>query len=170
VDFVSFHNWNYHPSFVRNVLINEYGFRATRALLMSPEGVPWQPSYHWKHQAGTFEGLVTASVPVVWQEEVEGTTDEEKVAWMVQTAGTHIDYVFLPDDTTIDFMEKYISNNFINTKVRAIKKGLLQTGEWEKLGTPLAITDFERVQLYSNRRSPLQVHLPGAPGNIVYHP
>ncbi len=159
VDFVAFHNWNYHPSFIRNVFINEYGYRASRAFLMSPEGVRWQPSYTWKHQEGTFEGMVTASVELVWQEEVEGSTDEEKVAWMVSAAGTHIDYVFLPDDSTIDFMEKYISANFINTKVRAIKARLLATGDWEKIGTPLAITDFERVQLYTNRRRSVQAQL-----------
>ena len=152
VDFVAFHNWNYHPSFIRNVLINEYGFRASRSFLVSPEGIRWQPSYVWKHQQGTYEGLVTASVALVWQEEVEGATDEEKIDWMVKTAGKDIDYVFLPDDETIDFMEKYIAANFINTKVRAIKKRLLETGEWEKIGPPLAITDFERVQLYTKRR------------------
>jgi hypothetical protein len=152
VDFVSFHNWNYHPSFIRNVLIDEYGYRASRTVLLSPEGIQWMPSRVWKHQEGTFEGLVTASVELVWQEEVPGVTDDEKIDWMVGTAGKDIDYVFLPDDRTIDFMEKYISFNFINTKVRTIKKRLLETGEWEKIGTPLAITDFECVQLYTKRR------------------
>jgi hypothetical protein len=151
-DFVSFHNWNYHPSFIRNVLINEYGYRPSRLVLVSPEGIRWQSSRNWKHQQGTLEGLVTASVALVWQEEVPGDTDDEKIDWMVTTAGKDIDYVFLPDDKTIDFMEKYIAANFINTKVRAIKKRLLDTGDWEKLGTPLAITDFERVQLYTKRR------------------
>ena len=79
---------------------------------------------------------------------------------MVSAAGTHIDYVFLPDDSTIDFMEKYISANFINTKVRAIKARLLATGDWEKIGTPLAITDFESAsQLYTNRRRSVQAQL-----------
>ena len=152
VDFVAFHNWNYHPSFIRNVLINEYGYRPSRLYLVSPEGILWQPSRVWKHQEGTFEGLVTASVALVWQEEVDGNTDEEKIDWMVRTAGKDIDYVFLPDEKTIDFMEKYIAANFINTKVRAIKRRLLDTGDWETIGTPLDITDFERVQLYTKRR------------------
>jgi hypothetical protein len=91
-------------------------------------------------------------VALVWQEDVEGSTDEEKIEWMLRTARKDIDYIFIPDDATIDFMEKYIAHNFINTKVRAIKKRFLDSGEWETLGTPLAITDFERVQLYSKRR------------------
>jgi len=173
VDFVSFHNWNYHPSFVRNVLINEYGYRAERNFLMSLNGVRWQPSYRWKRHSGTFEGMVTTNVVRVWDDEFEGTTDEEKIDWLVQAAGRDLDYVFLPDDTTIDFMEKYISNNFINTKVRAIKNRLFETGDWEELGTPLAITDFERVQLYSRRdRNSQQTQLPtkSEDGGLIFLP
>jgi hypothetical protein len=152
VDFVAFHNWYFHPYFVRNVLINEYGYRASRWSLLSPEGIPWEPYHAWKHSEASYELLFTASVPLVWQEEVVGATDEEKIDWIYRTALENIDYVFIPDDATIDFMEKYIGGNFINTKTRSIKKRFLDSGDWEKLGSPLAITDFERVQLYTRRR------------------
>jgi hypothetical protein len=152
VDFVTFYNWNYHPYFIRNVLINEYGYRAARWSLVSPEGIRWEPYHVWKHSEASYELPFTASVALVWQEEVAGTTDDEKIDWMYRTALKDINYVYFPDDATIDFMEKYIAANFINTKVRAIKSRFLSTGDWEKLGTPLAITDFERVQLYSKRR------------------
>jgi hypothetical protein len=152
VDFVAIHNWNFHPDFVRNVLINEYGYRASRWSLVSPEGIPWEPFHVWKHLEASYQLPFTSNVALVWQEDVEGSTDEEKIEWMLRTARKDIDYIFIPDDATIDFMEKYIAHNFINTKVRAIKKRFLDSGEWETLGTPLAITDFERVQLYSKRR------------------
>jgi hypothetical protein len=152
VDFVAIHNWNFHPDFVRNVLINEYGFRPSRWFLMSPEGIPWEPFHFWKHWESSYEWPFTANVALVWQEDVAGLTDDEKMEWLVSTAGKDIDYVFIPDDTTIDFMEKYIAHNFINTKTRSIKKRFLDSGEWEELGAPLAITDFERVQLYAKRR------------------
>jgi hypothetical protein len=164
VDFVTFYNWNYHPYFVRNVLINEYGFRAARWSLVSPDGIRWEPYHVWKHSEASYELPFTASVELVWQEEIAGATDDEKIAWMYRMALKDIDYVYFPDDATIDFMEKYIAVNFINTKVRAIKARFLNTGDWEKIGTPLAITDFERVQLYSKRRSSLQAQAPPVPG------
>ena len=83
---------------------------------------------------------------------VEGPTDAQKIEWLLSEARQQIDYVFIPDETTIAFMEKYIAHNFINTKVRAIRKRFLESGEWEKIGAPLAITDFERVELYAKRR------------------
>jgi hypothetical protein len=152
VDFVAIHNWNYHPDFVRNVLIHEYGYRASRWSLISPEGIPWEPFHVWKHLEASYQLPFTSNVALVWQEDVEGATDEDKIEWMLRTAAKDIDYIFMPDDDTIEFMEKYIAHNFINTKVRRIKKRFLDSGEWEKIGTPLAITDFERVELYAKRR------------------
>jgi hypothetical protein len=152
VDFVALHNWNYHPDFVRNVLINEYGYRASRWFMVSPEGIPWEPFHVWKHLEASYQLPFTSNVAVVWREDVEGSTDEEKIEWMLRTARRDIDYLFIPDDATIDFMEKYIGHNFINTKVRSIKNRFLDSGEWEAIGTPMAITDFERVQLYTKRR------------------
>jgi hypothetical protein len=152
VDFVAFHSWNFHPFFMRNVLINEYGYRSSRWFLVSPEGIPWEPVHVWKHSEDSYELPFTASDASFWDDDVAGTTDAEKIESAYQTAQKDIDYVFLPDDATIDFMEQYIAHNFINTKVRTIKKRFLDSGEWEKIGTPLAITDFERVQLYTKRR------------------
>lgn len=153
VNFVTVHNWNFHVQFVRNVLINEYGYRAVNRSLVSPEGIPWERE--WRYNLGHLEGYdvpFAATVPLIWEQQVEGTSDAEKIEWLLSLARQEIDYVFIPDETTIDFMEKYISHNLINTKVRAIRKLFLESQEWEKIGTPLAITDFERVELYAKRR------------------
>lgn len=147
-DFVTLHNWNFHPDFVRNVLIHEYGYRAARWSLISPEGVPWDSFHVWKHQEASYGLPFTANVALIWRGEIPGETDDEKIGWLLATARKDIDYIFIPDDSTIDFMEKYIAHNFINTKVRKVKKAFLESGEWQKIGTPLAITDFERVELY----------------------
>jgi hypothetical protein len=93
-----------------------------------------------------------ATVPLIWDKVVEGTDDAQKIDWLLSEARSEIDYVFIPDEHTIDFVEKYIAHNLINTKVRAIRKRFLESGEWEKIGPPLAITDFERVELYAKRR------------------
>jgi hypothetical protein len=151
VDFVTFHNWNYHPYFIRNVLINEYGFQSSRWSLVSPEGILWEPFHKFTHTEASYEFPFTASVPVVWQEDVQGGTDAQKIDWMYDISMKNIDYVFFPDDATIDFMERYIPHNFINTKVRAIRKRFLDAGTWVEIGTPLAITDSEKVQLYGKK-------------------
>ncbi len=152
VDYVSIHNWNLQTQFVRNVLLNEYGFKALRWHMLSPEGIPWQPYRMTRHKETSYELPFAPPVLLDWNDEIPGSSDEEKIEWLYQTAVRDIDYVFMPDDKTIDFMEKYISHIFINTKVRAIKKRFLASGEWEVLGGPLAITDFETVELYIKRK------------------
>jgi hypothetical protein len=152
VDFVTLHNWNFHVQFVRNVLINEYGYRAMHRSMVSPEGIVWEREWRYigRHVEG-YDVPFAATVPLIWEREVEGSGDREKIEWLLSEANREIDYVFIPDETTIDFMEKYIAHNFINTKVRAIRKRFLESQEWERIGTPLAITDFERVELYAKR-------------------
>jgi hypothetical protein len=155
VDFVTLHNWNFQVQFVRNVLINEYGYREVRPSMLSPEGVTWMRQHVWDYnRLEGFDIPFNATVPLIWDKVVEGTGDAQKIEWLLSEARNEIDYVFIPDEATIDFMEKYISHNFINTKVRAIRKRFLESGEWKKIGTPLAITDFERVELYARRLQP----------------
>jgi hypothetical protein len=153
VDFVTLHNWNFHPQFLRSVLLNDYGYRSSREATFSPEGIPWvrEHLYKWKSLEGSYEMPFTAAVPLVWQEQVAGADDAEKIDWLLSEARSKLDYVFIPDEETITFMEKYIAHNFINTKVRAIRKRFLESGEWERLGPPLEVTDVERVEMYKKR-------------------
>ena len=150
VDFVTAHNWNFHPQFLRSVLLNEYGYTAGELVTMSPEGIPWlrEGLYKTPSLEYNYEMPFTAAVPLVWQEQVKGANDAEKIEWMLSEARANLDYIFFPDEPTIDFMEKYISHNYINTKTRAIRKRFLESGEWERVGEPLAVTEVERVEMY----------------------
>jgi hypothetical protein len=153
VDFVTAHNWNFHPQFLRSVLLNEYGYLSGELRLLSPEGTPWirEGLYRSDSLEYNYEMPFTAAVPLVWQQQVHGATDAEKVEWLLGEARTHLDYIFFPDEPTIDFMEKYISGNYINTKTRAIRKRFLESGEWERMGEPLVVTEVERVEMYRKR-------------------
>ena len=66
-------------------------------------------------------------------------------------AHNDVDYMLFPDDPTIDVLERVVPYNFINLKVRAIKKRFLESGEWVPLGGLLEITRQERVQIYAKR-------------------
>ena len=151
VDFVTAHNWNFHPQFLRNVLLNEYRYQAGKRWTMSPEGIPWVREGLYKSDSleYSYEMPFTAAVPLVWREQVQGASDAEKVEWLLNQARINLDYIFLPDEPTIEFMEKYISHNYINTKTRAIRKRFLESGEWERVGVPLVVTDVERVEMYA---------------------
>jgi hypothetical protein len=66
-------------------------------------------------------------------------------------AGCYIDYYFLPDDRSIDWMEKDRPGNFINTKMRGLKAKLLASGLWQPVGEPLVASENETVILYARR-------------------
>jgi hypothetical protein len=154
VDFVSAHNWNFHPQFVRSVLLNEYGYSAAERVTISPEGIPWVREGLYKSPDFDYNYIMpfTAEVPLIWQNQVKGSTDAEKIEWLLAEARANLDYIFLPDEPTITFMEKYISHIYINTKTRAIRKRFLESGEWERMGEPLVVTNLERVELYRKRK------------------
>jgi hypothetical protein len=153
VDFVTAHNWNFHPQFLRSVLLNDYGYTMVGSVTLSPEGIPWlrEGLYKTSGLQYNYEMPFTAAVPLVWQEQVKGSSDAEKIEWMLVEARANLDYVFFPDEPTIDFMEKYIAHNYINTKTRAIRKRFLESGEWERVGEPLVVTEVERVEMYRKR-------------------
>ncbi len=153
VDFVTAHSWNFHPQFLRNMLLNDYGYLFTKRSMISPEGTPWTREN--LYQAETFqynyETPFTAAVPLVWQQQVMGANDAEKIEWLFSEARKQLDYIFLPDEPTITFMEKYIAHSYINTKTRAIRKWFLESGEWERIGEPLVVSELETVEMYAKK-------------------
>ena len=86
-----------------------------------------------------------------WDHEIKGRNDEEKIQWLVDSARKSVDYVLLPDDASISFLERAMAHNFINTKVRRFKQVLLATGDWEPLGQPMAGGNNEVAELYRRR-------------------
>ena len=126
---------------LRNVLYYEFHGVDSRGGILVPEGVTFHCDYHPKF-SGTAE--------INWTDELPGKTDEEKVDYLADLANREIDYMFLPDDKTIDFLERDMKHNYINTKVRRIKIRLLETGNWKQIGPPLVADEFETVMLYVN--------------------
>lgn len=127
---------------LRSVLVFEYG-AAPRNNALTYGGVAFRPE-----DTGAF----STTVPVSWERDVAGRNDEEKLATLVFLASRDLDYIFLPDARSLDWLEKNRAFNFANTKTRAVKTRLLATGQWEPLGEPLVASPNETVQLYRKRR------------------
>ncbi len=127
---------------LRSVLVFEFG-AAPRNNALTYGDVTFRAE-----DTGQFGPAVRAS----WDRDVAGRNDEEKLATLVSLASKDLDYVFLPDARSLDWLEKNRAFNFANTKTRALKSRLLATGQWEPLGEPLVASANETVQLYRRRR------------------
>jgi len=88
-----------------------------------------------------------AAVPVEWND-LQGESSEEKLDELVEDARKNIDYLILPTDLTLGFLETKVSHNYINQFSRAFKTKVLATGLWEPLGEPVVNSTKEVVQIY----------------------
>ncbi len=140
ISFETAHVWNFEVSYLKNVLLFDFGATADGPAVSTPDGTVW------RMPEANFFG---AAVPVVWRE-IPGSDDATKVEWLSQAAQRELDYIFLPTPRTIDVLEQHIAHNYINLKVRAIRARFLESGEWRPVGPPISITNEETVQLYAN--------------------
>jgi len=140
--FATAHIVDFDALSLRSVLVFEYG-AAPRNNAMTYGGVAFRAE-----DTGAF----STAVRVSWERDVAGRNDEEKLATLVSLASRDLDYIFLPDARSLDWLEKNRAFNFANTKTRALKTRLLATGQWEPLGEPLVASPNETVQLYRKRQ------------------
>jgi hypothetical protein len=85
----------------------------------------------------------TPAVAVDWQTQTVGATDE-----VARLAGEKFDCLFIPDDATAVMLERDRSQRFMNAKLRAVKRALLNTGLWERHGPLLDFRSNEKVEFY----------------------
>jgi hypothetical protein len=94
----------------------------------------------------------TPAVPVDWQRLTTGGAEEERIQYLVKVAQNRLDCFFLPDDPTVELVERERPFFFMNTKVRAVKKALLATGTWERYGPLLDVRLGEKMEFYRRTR------------------
>ena len=140
--FVTAHLMDFQASALRNVLVFDLGATPRKGLYTLPDGLRLRCDH---------EDRFSAAVPLSWNRELPGATDDEKIRRLVELANREIDYFFLPDEASVAWMEKNRTFNFVNTKMRALKAALLATGRWEAVGEPLVATPMETVTLYARR-------------------
>ena len=138
----------FHQCSFDNVLIYEYGGTPrNNGEIKLPSG----PLYVFPGQV--FFG---ASQPGDWDRDFPGKSDSARMDTVTSMAIGTADYLLLPTGQALDFLEQHRSFNFINEKVRELKRRLLATGLWVRLGDPVAISPDESIEVYSriaNRRS-----------------
>ena len=139
--FATVHIVDFGESLIRNVLVFEFG------------AIPHGGNYLYRGVTYRADdaGLFNAAVPLTWQANVKGRTDEEKMDTLVSLAERDLDYLFLLDEKSLDWAEKNRAFNFINSKSRVLKQRLLATGRWEQVGDPLVVSSYETVMLYRKR-------------------
>ncbi len=95
---------------------------------------------------GIFSGVVADAN---W-EALAGAT-QEKLDGLLSYADKSMDYVIVPDDSTIDFLEEKIAFNIINQHQRYLKAHIVQGGNWVPVTEVIENGKHERVTIYRNR-------------------
>ncbi|MEO8662089.1 MAG: hypothetical protein ABI693_26730, partial [Bryobacteraceae bacterium] len=142
VSFATAHSVGFSEGALRNVLVYDFG-ATLQGTDYVYDGIHFRVDHNWEF---------APVVPLTWENDIAGATDDAKLTTLVNFALNDIDYFFLPDQPSLDWMEKNVSNYFINTKARAFQQRLLATGRWRPLGPPLVESPHEIVQLF--RKSP----------------
>ena len=138
--FLTSHLSDFQATAIRNVLIYDFGAQPKENALSLPDGLTL---------ASDYEGVFSPAVPIAWAE-VPGANDDAKFAHLAAQANKHVHFFFLPDDASIDWMEFHLPYNYINVKIRRLKRDVLASGMWTKTGPSLRITNNEAVDLYLN--------------------
>lgn len=130
----------FHSCALTNVLIYEYGgMPGDDGAIHLPEG-----SRYFFPQSDVF----TAAERGVWDRNLPGEDDKGRMNRLTSIAMQTANYLLLPTDPTLSFLEQTQAGFFINTKVRELKRRLLHTGAWAELGTPIAISPNESIETY----------------------
>lgn len=124
---------------IQNVLTFEYHGRIEGGGVRDPHGILFTVDEAQRY---------TAAVPVDWERNADGKTDQQKIAGLVKLANQKFDYLFLPDDATAEMLERDRAYFFMNTKVRALKSQLLKTGAWQLTGPLLDMRLSEKIEIY----------------------
>ncbi len=95
---------------------------------------------------GIFSGVVADAN---W-EALEGAT-QQKLDGLLGYADKTLDYVIVPDDSTIKFLEEKIAFNIINQHQRYLTNHIVNGGNWLPVTETIENGQHERVTIYRNR-------------------
>jgi hypothetical protein len=142
IKFTSIHLWYYHAAFIRDALIHEYSGRSLPERIVLPDGTSF---------VAYKDGDYAAATKLDW-ERWPGQDDAAKAERLVADAKANLDYIIMPDDETVNNVEREIPHNYANLVLRRVKKGLIDSGDWKPIGDKLRISPPEAVQIYARVR------------------
>ena len=86
---------------------------------------------------------------------IPGATDAERIDHLVKTANSSIDYIFIPSDATLTWLETQRSSYYINHYSRWLAHEILANPAWSPISRQIPINASETFTIYANRsRSP----------------
>jgi hypothetical protein len=134
---------DFHSCSVSNVLTYEYGAipRDDKAMYI-PHGL----IYHFP-----MELTFMAPDELFWKSNLHGDSVQERLDDAVSIIAASPDYVFLPDEATLKWLEQERSMYYINRKTRELRSRLLALGNWVKLGDPVPVSPNEKIEVYAYR-------------------
>jgi hypothetical protein len=144
IEFIAPELGDCHSCMISNVLIYEYG-----AAPGDGKGlyVPGGLTYHFPEEL-TF----TASDELFWKLNVAGNTRDEKLASVVSMMVSQSpDYLLLPDEKTLTWLEHDRSFEYINLQTRSLMSRLLALNKWKSLGDPIEVDAHEKLEVFAPR-------------------
>jgi hypothetical protein len=133
----------FHFCAFSNTLIYEYGGTPrTDGSIQLPSGIRYSVPH-----ADVFFAPTRGS----WNRSLPGGDDAQKMDRLISMAMQEPDYLLLPTERSLDFLERRRADNFMNLKVRELKRRLLGAGAWTPIGGPIAITPDESIELYARK-------------------
>jgi len=99
--------------------------------------------------------VATFAQPAVtdWRN-VEGETDEQKMAWLVADANERIDYLVVPDRETAKRIAVNRAHNVINVHAVRIRELIVNDDSWARVKTGIEAGGNEFLEIYRNTRRP----------------
>ena len=145
VEFVAPELGDFYSCMVTNVLTYEYGAMPGEGkALYVPNGL----TYHFPNEL-TF----TASDELFWKINVPGNTEQERLKNVVSMMAETPDYLLLPDEPTLLWLEHERSFNYINRQTRELMSRLLGLNKWVSLGDPVRVDPNEQIEVYAPREA-----------------
>jgi hypothetical protein len=95
---------------------------------------------------GVFSGIVADAD---WNR-LEGKTEAEKLERLLHLANTRVDYLIVPNNETIDFLEQDVAFNIINRHQNYVARHIVGSENWVPIGDPIVNREHETVRLYRN--------------------
>jgi len=154
VQFVAPELGDFYSCGIINVLIYEYG--ATPGDEKNMKGVEHAVGGMYLPDGLSYlfpdELAFTASDELFWKIRVAGSSDEEKLGNVVgMMVADNPDYLLLPDDATVKWLEHDRGFYFINMHTRAIVSRLRALNKWVSLGDPVPVDANEKIEVLAPR-------------------
>ncbi len=135
---------NFCTDSVFNILVFDQGYSRVVGMTASNRELTIDAGKASIFTGGTYADWLT----------VPGTTDAERIDHLVKTANSSIDYIFIPSDATLTWLETQRAYVYINNYSRWLAHEILANPGWKPISREIPINEWESYTVYANRVRP----------------